>query len=194
MFESLLNKDIELLIFLNNLGTTQWDGFWLFVTNKFSAIPLYLLLLFYCYKYFGIKKTLLIIIFIALLITVSDQISNLFKYGFKRLRPCHDENIYHLIRMVKASCGGKYIYFSAHAANSMAIAIFFGMLFKKQLKFLLVLLVGWAIIVSYSRIYIGVHFPLDVLTGMFFGAFFGFVFYYLLQLTLNKYFKSISRK
>lgn len=194
MLESIINKDIELLIFLNNLGTTQWDGFWLFITNKFSAIPLYLLLLFFCYKYFGLKKTLVIIVFIVLLITVSDQTSNFFKYGFKRLRPCHDEHISQLIRIVKASCGGKYSYFSAHAANSMAVAIFFGMLFKKHLKHLLAFYVLWALIVGYSRIYLGVHFPLDVLTGFFFGAFYGFVFYFGIKFILHKYFEPIFGK
>jgi undecaprenyl-diphosphatase len=194
MLDAFINKDIELLIFLNNLGTTQWDGFWLFITNKYSAIPLYVLLLFFSYKYYGLKKTALIIVFIALLITVSDQTSNLFKYGFKRLRPCHDENIAHLVRLVKASCGGRYSYFSAHAANSMAIALFFGMLFKNQLKYLLPVLIFWALMVGYSRIYIGVHFPFDVLTGMFIGGFYGFVFYFLLKQVLKKYFQTTFDK
>lgn len=194
MLETLINKDVESLIFLNNLGTTQWDGFWLFITNKFSAIPLYLLLLFFSFKYYGLKKTIVIIVFIALLIAISDQTSNLFKYGFRRLRPCHDENISHLIRLVKDGCGGKYAYFSAHAANSMAIAVFFGMLFKKQLKYFLPILIIWAVIVSYSRIYIGVHFPLDVLTGMLFGTVYSLLCYYLLNLVFSKFFNTIYGK
>ncbi|MFD1292685.1 phosphatase PAP2 family protein [Lutibacter holmesii] len=190
MIDSLINYDVELLIFLNNLGTTKWDGFWLFMTNKYSAIPLYILLLFFTYKYYGFKKTIVVLVFIALLIAVSDQTSNLFKYGFKRLRPCHNETIQPLIRLVKASCGGKYSYFSAHAANSMAIAIFFGMLFKKQQRFLLSVLVLWALIVAYSRVYIGVHFPLDILTGVFFGSVYGFLFYTIANLFLKKYIKN----
>lgn len=190
MLDTLINKDIELLIFLNNLGTVQWDGFWLFMTNKFSAIPLYLLLLFFSYKLFGVKKTIVIVVLIALLITVSDQTSNAFKYGFKRLRPCHDESITNLIRLVKSSCGGRYSYFSAHAANSMAIAVFFGLLFKNKLKYVLPILIIWAFIVAYSRIYIGVHFPLDVFTGLLFGSFYGLLFYGILQLLFKKYFKS----
>jgi len=190
MFETLINKDIELLIFLNNLGTLQWDGFWLFITNKFSAIPLYLLLLYFSYKFFGIKKTVVIVVLIALLITVSDQTSNAFKYGFKRLRPCHDESMAHLIRLVKSSCGGRYAYFSAHAANAMAIAVFFGLLLRKKMKYVFPLLMFWAMLVAYSRIYIGVHFPLDVLTGILFGSFYALLFYAILQLLFKKYFKS----
>jgi len=187
MFDSLISKDIELLIYLNNLGTVQWDGFWLFVTNKYSAIPLYLFLLYFTYKYYGLKKTLVVVLFVVLLIAVSDQTSNLFKYGFKRLRPCHDNNISHLVRLVKSRCGGLYSYFSAHAANSMAIAIFFGLLLRDKFKYILYILIVWAFLVAYSRVYIGVHFPLDVLTGMFLGLLNGVILFKLLQLVLNRY-------
>jgi len=175
MLDTIIGKDIELLIYLNNLGSVQWDSFWLFITNKFSAIPLYFLLLYFTYKHYGLKSTLIAILFVVLLITLSDQTSNLFKYGFKRLRPCHDENISHLIRLVKSSCGGLYAFFSAHAANAMAIAVFFGLLLKSKFKYILPILVFWALLVAYSRIYIGVHFPLDVIIGMFFGALYGFI-------------------
>ena len=187
MLDYILSKDIELLIFLNNLGTTQWDGFWLIITNKFSAIPLYLFLLYYTYINYGLKKTLSVLLFVALLITISDQTSNLFKYGFKRLRPCHDEYVLHLIRLVKESCGGMYAYFSAHAANAFAIAVFFGLILKQQLKFILPLLIIWAFLTGYSRIYIGVHFPLDVLTGIFFGTLYGIIIYKLWKWFLLKF-------
>jgi undecaprenyl-diphosphatase len=187
MIDQLIDKDIELLIYLNNLGTTQWDGFWLFMSNKFSAIPLYLLLLYVTYKQFGLKKTFVAVLFIAVLITVSDQTGNLFKYGFKRLRPCHNENIADLIRLVGGHCGGLYGYFSAHAANSMALAVFFGLLFKSKLNYLFPILLIWAISVSYSRIYLGVHFPLDVVTGMLIGLIYGTLFYVFFKAFLKKF-------
>ena len=187
MIESIVDKDIELLIFLNNLGTTQWDGFWLFISNKFSAIPLYLLLLYLTFKRFGLKKTFVIVLFVVLLITISDQTSNLFKYGFKRLRPCHDEAIQGLIRLVKERCGGLYSYFSAHASNSMAIAIFFSLLLKGGNKFLTYFLIFWALLTAYSRIYIGVHFPLDVLTGALIGVIYATLIYKLFILFSNKF-------
>ena len=189
MLDSIIGKDIELLIYLNNLGTTQWDGFWLFVTNKFSAIPLYLLLLYFTFKQLGLKKTVIVVLFVILLIAVSDQTSNLFKYGFKRLRPCHDENISHLVRLVKARCGGLYAYFSAHAANSMAIAIFFGLLLKNRFNYLLPILILWALAVSYTRIYIGVHFPLDVVTGILIGMVYSLLLYKLQSFFISKYLK-----
>jgi undecaprenyl-diphosphatase len=187
MLEAILQKDIELLIYLNNLGTAQWDGFWLVITNKFSAIPLYFVLLYFTYKQFGLKKTVIVILFVALLITVSDQTSNLFKFGWKRLRPCHDENISNLIRLVKENCGGLYSFFSAHAANAMAIAMFFSLILIKKIKIIVPILIIWAYLVAYSRIYIGVHYPLDVVTGMFFGVLYGILCYKLFTVFLNRY-------
>lgn len=187
MLESLLNKDLELLIFLNNLGTEQWDGFWLIITNKFSAIPLYFILLYSTYKQYGLKKTFIAVLFVVLLITISDQTSNLFKVGFKRLRPCYEVNILHLIRLVKEHCGGLYSYFSAHASNTMATAIFFSLILKNRFKVVVPLLIIWALLVAYSRVYIGVHYPLDVVTGMLFGVLYGILIYKLFKVFLNKF-------
>ncbi len=187
MIDTLINTDIELLIYLNNLGTEQWDRFWLILSNKLSAIPLYVLLLFLTFKQIGLKKLLWMLLFIAILIIFSDQTSNLFKYGFKRLRPCHDESILNSIRLVKDSCGGLYSYFSAHAANAMAIVFFFGHLLKDRLKYIFIGLILWAVLVAYSRVYIGVHFPLDILTGMLFGVLYGTLFYKLYQLFIKRF-------
>ena len=186
MLEELLHLDQEVFVYLNNLGSPAWDGFWLFMTNKWSSIPLYILLLILAYRSYGLKKTLLLLVSIALLITVSDQLSNFFKLGVGRLRPCYDPDLSGLIRLVKSSCGGRYGYFSAHAANSFAIAIFFTYLFRKSSSFLAWILIFWAMVVSYSRIYVGVHFPLDVLSGAFVGSFMGWLFYRLYTLILNR--------
>lgn len=187
MIDSLIDKDIELFIYLNNLGTPQWDGFWLFMSNKFSSIPFYLLLLYFTYKQFGLKKTFIAVLFVVLLITITDQTGNLFKFGFKRLRPCHNENVSGLIRLVGNRCGGLYGYFSAHAANSMAIAVFFGFLLRSKLNYLFPILILWALMISYSRIYMGVHFPLDVVTGMLFGLIYGSLFYVFYKAFLKKF-------
>jgi len=83
----------------------------------------------------------------------------------------------HLIRLVKEQCGGLYSYFSAHAANTMAIAVFFSFVLKNKYKLVAPLLIFWALLVAYSRIYIGVHFPLDAITGILFGAIYGTLAY-----------------
>lgn len=176
MLEELIQQDKEIFLFLNGLGTVTWDGFWLFITNKFSAIPLYALLLFLTFKHLGAKKTIVVLISVALLITATDQLANFFKYGVQRLRPCHDIDVNTVARLVKKSCGGKYGYFSAHASNAMALALFFSILLGSKIKYITSFLLVWALLVGYSRIYIGVHFPMDVLTGIVIGMVFGWLF------------------
>lgn len=186
MLEELLTYDKELFLLLNNLGTSTWDGFWMFITNKFSSIPIYIVLIFLSFKQFGSKKTLLLVITALLMIVVTNDLADFFKYGIARLRPCYDTDVSELMRLVKNSCGGKFGYFSAHAANSMAVAVFFSVVLKQKFKFIGILLLIWAFLVGYSRIYIGVHFPLDVFSGMAIGLFFGWLFVKLHIFTLLK--------
>lgn len=166
----IVHADQQLFLYLNSLGTETFDAFWMFITNKFSAIPLYVALLVLCFVKLGWRKTILVLVMVALMIAGTDQLANAFKYGFERLRPCYTEGIADVMRLVKDGCGGKYSYFSAHSASSMAVAVFFGKLFKPYFKWLLPVLLVWSVAVGYSRVYIGVHFPLDVLTGFFFGT------------------------
>lgn len=177
MLEELVQLDKDIFLFLNGLGTQTWDGFWLFITNKRSSIPLYLFLLMLSFRELKLKKTIVLILIIVLLITATDQLANFFKYGVQRFRPCHDIDVVELMRLVKGSCGGKFGYFSAHAANSFSLAIFFMLFFKNRIKYIGLFLLIWALFVAYSRIYIGVHFPLDVITGMCIGLFFGWLFF-----------------
>lgn len=184
--ESILQLDTDLFLFLNGLGSSTWDGFWMFITGKWNAIPLYALLLFLLYKKLGLKATLLTMVIVALMILVTDQVSKYFKYELMlRLRPCYD--MPDLVRLVKKSCGGKGGYFSAHATSSMALAIFMGQVLKKQIKYITILLFLWAFMVGYSRIYVGVHYPGDVITGFLFGTLVAMLMYKLQQWLIHKY-------
>lgn len=175
MLEQLLQYDKDLFLFLNGLGTETWDGFWMFMTSTKNSAPLYLLLLYISYRTFGWKGAGIILVSIALLITCTDQLSNFFKYGIGRLRPCHEAEVSGAMRLVKSYCGGQFGYFSAHAANTFGPAIFFTVLFRNKVKYISWILLLWACVVSYSRIYIGVHYPLDVLTGALVGSLFGWL-------------------
>ena len=176
MLEEILKYDKEVFLILNNFGSTTWDGFWLFITNKFTSIPVYLILIFLSYKQFGLKKTLLLVVTAILMIAVTNGLADFFKYGVARLRPCYDTSVNELMRLVKATCGGKYGFFSAHAGNTMAVAVFFSFLLKTKYKGIGLVLLIWAVLIGYSRFYLGVHFPLDVFTGMLIGLFFGWLF------------------
>lgn len=187
MLDQLVQLDKEIFLFLNGLGNPSWDGFWMFATNKLSSIPIYLVLLILAYRQLGLRKMLMVLGTVAILILVTDQLANFFKYGVQRLRPCYDPEISSMMRLVKSSCGGKFGYFSAHAANSFAIASFFTFLLKPGFKRIGFLLFLWALFVAYSRIYIGVHFPLDVLTGIVIGLGLGWLFTKLYIFALHKY-------
>jgi len=186
MIDSLLQYDQQLFLYLNSLGNTAWDGFWLFITGKWSAIPLYLLLLILSYRQLGLRRTLVLLLVVALLVTTTDQLANFFKYGLRRLRPCYDPDLSGLVRLVKDSCGGRYGYFSAHASNTMGVAVFMSMLLRKRYSAVVYILLAWAVATAYSRVYLGVHFPLDIISGMLIGGFLGWLFHRLFHLSILK--------
>src|SRR5699024_2728023 len=161
MIETLANLDTELFLYLNSLGSEKFDAFWLFVTNKWSSIPLYLLALFLIYRKHGVKGALIILGMIALMITTTDQLSNFFKDSFQRLRPCQVDSFQEIMRMVAPRCG-KYGFFSAHAASSVAVSVFLSKLLRKDYKITPYLLLVWCSMVVYSRVYLGVHYPADI--------------------------------
>lgn len=184
--EQLIHYDQELFLFLNGLGTSTWDQFWLIVTDKLSSIPLYALLLFLIYKKYGVKGSLITVVCVALLITCVDQLANAFKHGFERPRPCKVEDFQIMMRFIAERCG-RYGYYSAHAGNSMAVAVFAGLALKSQYNKLIFFLLFWSAVVGYSRIYVGVHYPGDVLTGWVIGAIIGCGCYKLQQWAVARF-------
>ena len=192
MIEEILKLDSKLFLYLNNLGTPEFDSFWTTLSRIEANILMYLFLIclfFYVQKIRPKFLNVFYLIFvIALMITITDQGANLFKDSFQRLRPCYNESIKDSLRLVKENCGGKYGFFSAHASNSFSLAIFFGLLFKNRIRYIIIITMVYASLISYSRIYLGVHFPIDIIIGSSFGLFVGFIMYSFVYLKFLKFF------
>ncbi|WP_269234781.1 phosphatase PAP2 family protein [Flavobacterium flavigenum] len=185
MLEKIQEIDTRLLVYLNSLGSEAFDPLWLIITKQVYWTPFFLFLFFLIYKKIGIKQTLYVLLFIAALIAFTDQTTNLFKNTFQRLRPCNNPEINTIIRIVQSR--SSYSFFSGHAANTMAVATFLFLVLKRHFKYLGFLFL-WPLIFAYSRIYLGLHYPGDILTGYFFGALFGFLMFKLYQNLKPKYF------
>ena len=177
--------DIQLLVYLNSLGSEFWDPLWIVLTNKLTYIPLFIFIIFKVYQRFGVKQTLFILFFIALLILFTDQFTNFFKNSFQRLRPCRME--YLNLRQIDIYCG-IYGFFSAHASNSIAVTLFVIKVMKeKATSIFSIILIIWVLIFSYSRIYLGLHYPTDIFFGLLFGLISSTIFYKI-YFRINNYF------
>jgi len=167
MLEKILELDTSLFLFLNSLHSPIFDKIMWHISGKFEWIPLYLTIIFFIFKKFKLKG-FVPLIFLILAISISDLISvNLFKDVFQRLRPSQTPELSNIIHLVNNYKGGKFGFVSSHAANSFAIATFTLLLFKN--KKYTYFIIFWAILVSYSRIYLGVHYPLDIICGALLG-------------------------
>jgi len=182
-WDELIRQDRELLVQLNALGSKRWDPFWLFVTNQFNWIPLFLFLFFLLYKAYGKKKGIVLVLMAALLVAFSDQLVNLIKNTVMRLRPNNDLELKMIIRALKHPHGFSFV--SGHATTSFAVTVFMVLLLRKHYKYI-VLLFLWPIFFAYSRIYCGVHFPVDIFIGMLLGIIIGLLFYKFCKMLLQK--------
>lgn len=176
--------DRHLFVVLNNLGSQPFDQFWIMISEKWIWTPLYIIFLYLLFKNYPLRSLVFILVFVALGITVSDQLAGIFKNGIQRLRPCNDLSLHHLMRIV--DCGGPFGFYSSHASNSFFLAMFLTQLLKKKFIYFPFLIFFWAALVSYSRIYLGVHFPMDIAFGALTGTLLGGLFAALMQKVLAK--------
>ncbi len=175
IIDFLTGWDQELMLHIHRLSSPFLDMLMAGITEKFNWIPLYMLLLYLLIRQFG-WQAVYSIVAVVLLVVISDQLTSSFmKPFFQRYRPCHDPEIGHLVRIV-TKCGGYYGFVSSHAANSFAVSTFFWFLFHGQHRGIWLLFI-WPLVVSYSRIYLGVHYPLDIIGGALVGIFLGYLVY-----------------
>ena len=185
--QQLIKWDKELLLALNGSDSSFLDGFMWIYTGMWIWIPLVLTILYVIIKNNKLQEALVIFAMIGLVVLLADRISSgFFKPFFHRFRPTHDPEIMNLVDIVNGYRGGLYGFVSSHAANSFGIVTFLALLFKR--KSFTYAIVGWAILNCYSRIYLGVHFPGDILCGTILGCLSGWLVYGIYKVIQNKYF------
>ena len=184
MIDWFLNLDNELFFFLNNLHNSWMDTIMWHISGKWQWVPFYVLLLFYIIKTYK-KQSVYILIALTCVIICSDFIaSGIFKPYFERLRPTHDPRWEGMVHIVNGYKGGRYGFASSHAANTFGLATMIFFIFRSIYRITPYIFL-WALVVSYSRIYLGVHYPLDIITGAIIGFFSALVFYFLAKRFIN---------
>ena len=180
MIETIHQLDTQLFLFLNGINSPFFDPIMIFFSGKLTWLPFYLILCFLLYRKFG-WRMVWPLLGAALVVTLADQTSvHLFKNIFERLRPCHNPEIKDLIHLATGRCaGGRFGFVSSHAANTFGVAIFLLLLMRKN--WFTVLMLIWAALVSYSRIYLGVHYPADIIVGGILGVVCGYAVWNLLD-------------
>ena len=180
----ILGLDTKMFLAINGWHSEAWDGIMWWVSGKTTWWPFYLLLI----GYMGWRKRwqlVPMVVFIILVIVLTDQTSvHFFKNVFHRLRPCHEPALEGLVHLINNVCGGQYGFISSHAANTFGVASLCLLWIRK--RWFTVLMVFWALLVSYSRVYLGVHYPGDVLIGGLWGAGCGWLIFMLFRRVLSK--------
>ena len=187
MLQFLIDFDQQFFLLLNGAHNSLLDNLMVAMSNRFVWIPLYAYLLYVLIRNYKVN-TIYIVLMTLLLITLCDQASvHLFKNVFLRLRPCHEPALDGLVHIVNNHCGGQYGFVSSHAANVFGLAILLGKVLKPASRYWMTFLVVWALVVSYSRIYLGVHYPFDILGGSLLGILLARLIFFLLTILDKRY-------
>lgn len=174
MLEQLLQWDRDIFIYLNSLGYDTFDGFWSAITNFGNWTPLFVLLIFLVFRKNSKKEAFLQLLTFGIMLILLTLTIFLVKEGVGRLRPCNDPEINTLIRVVRTS--RDYSFFSGHAATSFSIATLAILFLRKRFRWIYIIYL-WPLLFSYSRIYLGVHYPIDIIVGTLVGVLFAVLFY-----------------
>lgn len=181
--------DTRLFLYLNGKHNAFFDPVMYWTSHKLFWIPFYALLVYIIIKEYK-RNSLHIFVAIAILITLCDQISShLIKQCVKRLRPSHDPALEGLVHLSAAGPGGKYGFVSSYAANAFGLAVFLILLLPKRYNVLKWVLLFWACLVSYSRIYVGVHYPADVVAAGVLGAMLAYLVFLVYRYVMQAYFQ-----
>lgn len=191
MNDIIQQTDLKIFFYINGNHNNFWDEIMYILSSTNIWIPLYIYIIFILYKTYK-KKSWICLATLIIMIIISDKFSTFLKYYFKQLRPSHEILLKPIIHISKAGPGGLYGYVSSHASNFFSLSLFIIILLPSKYNFLKYILITSSILVSFSRIYNGVHYPMDVLRGAMLGVIIGTFFGLILK--RNKYLKSMLTK
>lgn len=175
MLEAVQHLDRQLLLAINHAHSPLLDTVMVFASNRLVWFPVYAILIGWLIYHFRWRAALLLPLVIAAVGLADSVTSRLFKPFFGRPRPCHDASLAHLLHLPDG-CGGQFGFLSSHAANSMALAVFLAVVLPPgRFRGLKIVVFGWFALLSYSRMYLGAHYPTDVLGGAAVGALMGWL-------------------
>jgi undecaprenyl-diphosphatase len=174
--ESLLSHERELFFLLNGSDSVFLDNIMWIISRTSAWFPFYFFVALFLFYNTVKKKAVLTLLFFALTIVLCDQFSSgLLKPFFERLRPTHHPDFKDLVDIVHGHRGGGFSFISGHASNSFGFAVFLSLVFRN--RWVTIVSLVWATAISYSRIYLGVHFVSDVVGGMLAGVFIALIMY-----------------
>src|SRR5690606_19513852 len=172
------------LIYLNNLGTDFLDPIFMYITHQINWWPFFLILIFLLLKKISLKQFGLLVLVLTVFFVFTDQMTNLVKYSVDRLRPVNDPLVEPYLRVLRNA--GSPSFSSRHASTSSGSILIIFSIMKRYYKYA-GLLFFFPLIFAYTRIYLRLHYPLDILCGYIFGLSSGFLFYYIFRYFNNKY-------
>jgi undecaprenyl-diphosphatase len=174
--EFLKGLDTTLFLWINHFNSQTFDFIMYWLSNRFIWIPFYVYLIYWLFTQYGKPSWRIVCLALVLLVLTDQTSSALLKPLVQRLRPCHEPALAGLVHLVANHCGGEYGFVSSHAANTFGLAVLMGFCFRDSGKAWAAWgILGWAACISYSRVYLGVHYPADVLCGGLLGALLAYV-------------------
>ncbi len=190
LMNNLSTIDSDLFLYLNGLHADWLDGPMIAITQMWAWAPIYLLLIYWIVKQYS-KRSWWIILAVCFVVLCSDQLSShVLKPYFQRLRPCFNKDFEGLLHLPLGLAGGRFSFTSSHAANTFSIATFLTLALQKYRPWSAILLFFWALLSSYSRIYIGFHYPGDIVCGAILGTLVGLMLWKVFQIVQKKVWKS----